>query len=83
MKKFYLFLERLEYNQLRIRERVCYQEIDGQILFFVLYIECLKNGVGVLKKITSGITDLLVESHGTTLKPLVFQAFKPQTERSR
>jgi hypothetical protein len=51
--------------------------------FFVLYIDCLKNGVGVPKEITSGITVLLVESHGTALKPLVFQSFKPQTERSR
>jgi len=35
--------------------------------FFSVHIDCfdcLKNGVGVLKEISSGITGLLVESHG-------------------
>jgi len=34
-------------------------------LFFYIYINCLTNGVGVPKEITSEITGLLVESHGS------------------
>ncbi len=29
--------------------------------FFSIHIDCLKNGVGVLKEISYGITDLLVD----------------------
>jgi len=34
-------------------------------LFFLLSTYYLKNGVGVSKEIPSGITGLLVESHGS------------------
>jgi hypothetical protein len=55
---------RLGYNQPRIKKVSVYQETDKQILF-LLYIDYSIHGVGVSKEISSGITGLLVESHGS------------------